>query len=55
MEQAIATLPADARRYQVRMRSMLSSVLVPEPDPARRPRLAAEALAIAEARRRVPS
>ncbi|MET0461395.1 MAG: BTAD domain-containing putative transcriptional regulator [Ilumatobacteraceae bacterium] len=49
MEQAIATLPPDARRYQVRMRSMLSSVLVPEPDPARRTRLAAEALAIAEA------
>jgi tetratricopeptide (TPR) repeat protein len=48
MEQAIAMLPDDARRYQVRMRSMLSSVLVPEPDPARRTRLAAEALAIAE-------
>ncbi len=49
MERAIAELPDDQRRYQVRIRSMLTSVLVPDPDPTRRLRLAAEALAIAEA------
>ena len=49
MERAIAELPPDQRRYQVRMRSMLTSVLVPEPDTARRVELADEAMAIAEA------
>jgi tetratricopeptide (TPR) repeat protein len=49
MEEAIATLPDDQLRYRVRMRSMLTSVLVPSPDPTRREELAAEALAIAEA------
>ncbi len=49
LERAIAELPADQRRYQVRMRSMLTSVLVPDPDAARRRRLADEAMAIAEA------
>ena len=36
MERAIAELPDDQRRYQVRIRSMLTSVLVPDPDPTRR-------------------
>lgn len=49
LEEAIATLPPDARRYQVRMRSMLTSALVPSPDRRYRERLADEALAIAEA------
>ena len=48
MERAIAELPDDQRRYQVRIRSMLTSVLVPDPNPVRRTQLAAEALAIAE-------
>ena len=39
--------PPDLRRYQVRMRSMLASVLVPDPDPTRRVQLADEAMAIA--------
>jgi DNA-binding SARP family transcriptional activator len=47
LERAIATLPDDLRRYQVRMRSMLTSVLVPDPDPSRRRQLADEAMAIA--------
>ena len=49
MELAIATLPESDRRYQVRMRSMLSSVLVASRDAARREQLATEALAIATA------
>ena len=49
MERAIAELTDEQRRYQVRMRSMLTSVLVPDPNPLRRTQLAAEALAIAEA------
>ncbi len=49
MELAIATLPESDRRYQVRMRSMLSSVLVASRDAARRQELATEALAIATA------
>jgi tetratricopeptide (TPR) repeat protein len=48
LERAIAELPAEQRRYQVRMRSMLTSVLVADPDNARRGRLADEAMAIAE-------
>ena len=56
MERAIAELPDDQRRYQVRMRSMLTSVLVPDPDPTAAPAARrAEAMAIAEARRRRPS
>ncbi|MET0146892.1 MAG: BTAD domain-containing putative transcriptional regulator [Ilumatobacteraceae bacterium] len=47
MEQAIATLGPQDRRYQVRIRSMLASVLVPDPDSSRRLELAAEALDIA--------
>ena len=47
MEQAIAELPPDERRYGVRMRSMLASVLVPDHDPTRRLELADEAMAIA--------
>jgi tetratricopeptide (TPR) repeat protein len=47
MEQAIAELPADELRYHVRIRSMLTSVLVPEHDPTRRLQLAEEAMAIA--------
>ncbi len=47
LERAIAELPPDLRRYQVRMRSMLASVLVPDPDPTRRMQLADEAMAIA--------
>ena len=47
LERAIVELPADDRRYQVRMRSMLASVLVPDPDPSRRMQLADEAMAIA--------
>ncbi len=47
LERAIAELPPDLRRYQVRMRSMLASVLVPDPDPTRRIQLAEEAMAIA--------
>ena len=49
MELAIATLPDSDRRYQVRMRSMLSSVLVASHDATRREQLATEALAIAAA------
>ncbi len=48
LERAIAELPPDLRRYQVRMRSMLASVLVPDQDTARRMQLAEEAMAIAE-------
>ncbi len=48
LERAISELPADQRRYQVRMRSMLTSVLLADPDSARRMRLADEAMAIAE-------
>jgi tetratricopeptide (TPR) repeat protein len=47
LERAIAELPTDRRRYQVRMRSMLTSVLVPDPDPTRRRQLADEAMEIA--------
>jgi DNA-binding SARP family transcriptional activator len=47
LERAIAELPAEFRRYQVRMRSMLASVLVPDPDPTRRVQLADEAMTIA--------
>ena len=47
MELSIATLPADELRYGVRIRSMLTSVLVPSADPTRRVQLADEALAIA--------
>ena len=47
LEQAIAELPPEERRYGVRMRSMLTSVLVPDHDPARRRELADEAMAIA--------
>jgi DNA-binding SARP family transcriptional activator len=47
LERAITELPTDFRRYQVRMRSMLASVLVPDPDPTRRVQLADEAMAIA--------
>jgi hypothetical protein len=49
MEQAIATLPEAEVAHRVRMRSMLSSVLVPTDDWARRGVLAREALEIAEA------
>ena len=49
MEQAIAALPADEKRYGVRMRSMLTSVLVATTDSTRRDELAREAAAIAEA------
>lgn len=49
LEEAIASLPPENHQYQVRMRSMLTSVLVPSPDRARRQQLADEALAIAEA------
>ena len=48
MEQAIAELPPAERRYCVRMRSMLTSVLVPDHDPTRRRELADEAMAIAD-------
>ena len=48
MERAIAELPDEQRRYQVRIRSMLASVLVPDPDTTRRMELAAEAMAIAQ-------
>lgn len=48
MTEAIAALPADERRYGVRLRSMLSSVLVAEYDWAYRESLAEEAVAIAE-------
>ena len=48
LEQAIVELPPDMRRFQVRMRSMLTSVLVPEQDVARQRQLADEAMAIAE-------
>ena len=43
----LAELPGEQRRYQVRMRSMLASVLVPDPDRTRRLELADEAMAIA--------
>ena len=49
LEQVIATLPDDERQYQVRMRSMLASVLVASSDGSQREALAAEALAIAQA------
>ena len=49
MERAIATLPEEEKRYRVRIRSMLTSVLVATTDSSRREELAAEALAIAEA------
>ena len=48
MELAISSLPAEERRYGVRIRSMLASVLVPSADPTRRIQLADEALAIAD-------
>ncbi len=47
MELALASLPDEQRRYRVRMRSMLTSVLVASRDVVRRRQLAAEALAIA--------
>jgi DNA-binding SARP family transcriptional activator len=47
LERVIAELPAEQRRYHVRMRSMLTSVLVPDHDPTRRLELATEAMAIA--------
>ncbi|MGI9030596.1 MAG: BTAD domain-containing putative transcriptional regulator [Ilumatobacteraceae bacterium] len=47
MELSIATLPPEELRYGVRLRSMLTSVLVPSADATRREALAAEALAIA--------
>lgn len=47
MELSIATLPPEELRYGVRLRSMLTSVLVPSTDATRREELAAEALAIA--------
>jgi DNA-binding SARP family transcriptional activator/tetratricopeptide (TPR) repeat protein len=49
LERAIAELPVDHHRYQVRMRSMLTSVLLADPDGTRRTELADEAMAIAEA------
>ena len=49
LERAIAELPADQHRYQVRMRSMLTSVLLADSDGDRRMQLADEAMAIAEA------
>jgi DNA-binding SARP family transcriptional activator len=49
MEQAIAGLPESQVRHRVRMRSMLSSVLVPSNDWIRREAIANEALAIASA------
>ena len=49
LERVIATLPADEHQYQVRMRSMLASVLVASSDGRQREELAAEALAIARA------
>jgi DNA-binding SARP family transcriptional activator len=49
MSQAISMLPEAEVRHRVRMRSMLSSVLVPTYDFARREALAEEALAIAMA------
>ena len=47
LERVIASLPEGERRYQVRMRSMLASVLVASSDSSQREALAAEALAIA--------
>jgi DNA-binding SARP family transcriptional activator len=47
LERVIAALPDDERQYQVRMRSMLASVLVASSDGTQREELAAEALAIA--------
>lgn len=47
MTDAIAALPADQRQYAVRLRSMLSSVLVGSADWVRRETLAEEAMAIA--------
>ncbi len=49
LERVIATLPGEERRYHVRMRSMLVSVLVASSDVRHREELAAEALTIAEA------
>lgn len=48
MAEAIASLPADERRYGVRLRSMLSSVLVGTYDWDARESLAEEAITIAE-------
>lgn len=50
LEMSIAALPREERRYGVRMRSMLASVLVPSADPTRRRALAEEAIEIAGAR-----
>lgn len=49
LTEAIARLPGHERRYGVRLRSMLSSVLVGSNDWDRRETLAKEAMAIAEA------
>jgi DNA-binding SARP family transcriptional activator/tetratricopeptide (TPR) repeat protein len=49
LERVIATLPDHESQYQVRMRSMLASVLVASSDGRHREALAAEALAIAQA------
>jgi DNA-binding SARP family transcriptional activator len=48
LEEAIGILPDDDRQHQVRLRSMLVSVLVASWDHRRRERLAAEALDIAK-------